>query len=84
MLKLLKTRGYDLQQLEMLEVPELAFSTYEIESLEIVPLLFQAGYLTIKGYDDQFQTYTLSYPNFEVQRAFMTYLLNSYGERVVR
>lgn len=80
LLKLLKTRGYDLQQLEMLEVPELAFSTYEIESLEIVPLLFQAGYLTIKGYDDQFQTYTLSYPNFEVQRAFMTYLLNSYGE----
>ncbi|MBI4770238.1 MAG: ATP-binding protein [Chloroflexi bacterium] len=80
LIKLLKTRGYDLQQLEDLQVPELAFSTYEIESLEIVPLLFQTGYLTIKDYEDRFQTYTLSYPNYEVKRAFMAYLLNAYGE----
>ena len=80
LLHLLKTRGYDLQQLETLQVPELAFSTYEIESLEIVPLLFQTGYLTIKAYEDRFQTYTLSYPNYEVKRAFMTYLLGAYSE----
>ena len=80
LLKLLKARGYDLEHLEALQLPELAFSTYEIESLEIVPLLFQTGYLTIKAYEDRFQTYTLSYPNYEVKRAFMTYLLNAYSE----
>jgi hypothetical protein len=80
LLKILKARNYDLQQLEMLQVPGLAFSIYEIESLEIIPLLFQTGYLTIKAYDERFQTYTLSYPNYEVKRAFMTYLLNTYSE----
>jgi hypothetical protein len=80
LLKILKARSYDLPQLEALQVPELAFSTYEIESLEIIPLLFQTGYLTIKAYEDKFQTYTLSYPNYEVKRAFMTYLLNAYSE----
>jgi len=80
LLNLIKKRGYDLEQLENIEVPELAFSAYEIESLEIVPLLFQTGYLTIKQYEDAMQTYTLSYPNYEVKRAFMTYLLNVYSE----
>ena len=79
LLKILKQRGYDLQTLEQLEVSELAFSTYEIENLDIVPLLFQTGYLTIKGYDDRSQIYTLSYPNYEVHRAFLAHLLNTYG-----
>jgi len=80
LLKLLKARNYDLEQLEQLEIPELAFSTYELESLEVVPLLFQTGYLTIKAYQDRFQTFTLSYPNYEVKRAFMAYLLNAYSQ----
>ena len=80
LIKLLKTKKYNLQQLETLHIPEIAFSTYDIESLEIVPLLFQTGYLTIKAYEDRFQTFTLSYPNYEVERAFMTYLLTAYSE----
>lgn len=80
LLELLKARHYPLQNLEQLEIPDLAFSTYEIENLEIVPLLFQTGYLTIKAYEDQLQTYRLSYPNYEVKRAFMTYLLHTYSE----
>jgi hypothetical protein len=80
LLKLLKARNYPLQDLEQLEIPDLAFSTYELESLEIIPLLFQTGYLTIKAYEDRFQTYTLAYPNYEVRRAFMTYLLSTYSE----
>jgi len=80
LIKLIKTRGYDLEQLENLELEELTFSTYEIEKLQIVPLLFQTGYLTIKAYEDEDQTYTLSYPNYEVRRAFMAYLLSAYSE----
>ena len=79
LLKLLKQQDYNLQTLERLDIPELAFSTYEIEKLDIVPLLFQTGYLTIKGYDSVFQTYTLSYPNYEVRRAFLAYLLTTYS-----
>ncbi len=79
LLKLLKQQDYNLQNLEQLDIPELAFSAYEIEKLDIIPLLFQTGYLTIKGYDNVFQTYTLSYPNYEVRRAFLAYLLTTYS-----
>ncbi|GAB4497018.1 MAG: ATP-binding protein [Anaerolineales bacterium] len=79
LLKLLKDRHYDLQTLQELEIPELAFSTYEIESLEIVPLLVQSGYLTIQGYDPASRRYRLGYPNYEVEHAFLAYLLGTYG-----
>lgn len=82
LIQLIKTRDYDIQPLDHLEVFELAFSAYEIESLDLIPLLFQTGYLTIKDFRrDQFgEIYTLSYPNYEVKNAFLTYLLSAYDE----
>ena len=41
-----------------------------------IPLLYQSGYLTIKGYDKMFKTYTLGMPNKEVGEAFSKFLLN--------
>ena len=82
LIKLIKERNYDMQPLDHLEVTELTFSTYEIESLDLVPLLFQTGYLTIKDFRrDKFgEIYTLSYPNYEVKNSFLTYLLSAYDE----
>jgi len=82
LIKLIKSQQYNIEPFEHLEVPELTFSTYEIESLALVPLLFQTGYLTIKGFRrDQFgELYTLSYPNYEVKHAFLSYLLSAYDE----
>lgn len=79
LLNLLKKRGDDLQQLENLQVPELVFDTYEIENLETVPLLVQSGYLTIKGYNSENARFILSYPNYEVEKAFLAYLLGNFG-----
>ncbi len=62
--------NYPIPQLEHLEVDELAFSSYEVERLDVVPLLFQTGYLTIKAYDPDLALYTLGYPNLEVENAF--------------
>ena len=86
LIKLIRDRNYELQQFEELVLHEIDFKTYELESLEIVPLLFQTGYLTIRGYVREPRreaVYTLAYPNYEVERAFLTYLLNafSYVER---
>lgn len=80
LVKLLKERQYDVQQLSDLRVRELAFSTYELETLSIVPLLFQTGYLTIKEYESSRRVYTLSYPNLEVEDAFLSYLLGAFSE----
>jgi hypothetical protein len=79
LIKLIKSGGYDVPRFEELELTELAFSTYDIEHLELVPLLFQTGYLTIKGYDSENKRYQLGYPNHEVQNSFLTYLLSAFS-----
>ncbi|MBQ0016470.1 MAG: AAA family ATPase [Bacteroidales bacterium] len=40
-----------------------------------LPLLFQSGYLTIKGYDSISENYTLGFPNSEVRSGFMNCVL---------
>lgn len=81
LIKMIKERDYTIEQLHALRLSELAFSTYEIDRLEIVPLLFQTGYLTIKAYDRAERVYTLGYPNREIEDAFLTYLLSAFSER---
>lgn len=39
--------------------------------MSITPLLYQSGYLTIKGYDREMDTYTLDIPNREVRSGLM-------------
>jgi hypothetical protein len=43
-----------------------------------LPLLYQSGYLTIKGYDREAMTYTLSIPNQEVRTGYTKGLLPTY------
>ncbi|MEZ4869060.1 MAG: AAA family ATPase [Caldilineaceae bacterium] len=81
LINLLKENEYPVEQLEELWLSELSFSTFEIDALLIVPLLFQTGYLTIKGYEAERQRYLLSYPNTEVKNAFLTHLLSAFSER---
>ena len=79
LLKLIEGGKYAIEELEALEVNELAFSSYEVERLEVVPLLFQSGYLTIKGYDGRRRLYRLGYPNLEVEDAFTSYLMGAFS-----
>lgn len=44
----------------------------------ITPLLYQSGYITIKGYDSEFDIYTLDIPNKEVRTGLMRNLIPSY------
>ena len=69
----------DIERFEELQVAETAFSIYDIRRLAIVPLLFQTGYLTIKGYDKESQLFTLSYPNYEVRNAFLANVLDTFS-----
>ena len=38
---------------------------------QVITLLYQSGYLTIKGYDPKTERYTLGYPNKEVESGFL-------------
>jgi len=42
-------------------------------------MLYQTGYLTIKAYDPARMHYTLSYPNREVEDAFLVWLMGEYS-----
>lgn len=42
-------REQQLIRLDNLDVNELSFAAYDIEKLQVLPILFQTGYLTIKG-----------------------------------
>ena len=48
-------------------------------SVNPVPVIYQSGYLTVKGYDPRFKAYTLGFPNDEVGEGFMKYLLPFYS-----
>ncbi len=78
LIKLIKEKGYNIQLMDNLLVDELAFSSYEVGDLGVIPLLFQTGYLTIKAYDPETRLYKLYYPNYEVENAFSKYLLSAF------
>jgi hypothetical protein len=43
-----------------------------------IPLFFQSGYLTIKGYDPRLEVYTLGFPNREVEQGFAQFMAIYY------
>ena len=51
---------------------------YRIDYANLVPLMFQSGYLTIKDYDKELDMYILGYPNDEVKYAFIYNLMKVY------
>ena len=54
------------------------FLNYKADSAKPLPMIFQAGYLTVKGYDPEFEMYQLDFPNNEVRQGVITLLANDY------
>lgn len=58
-------------------------SASELDSIQInvdnpIAVLYQSGYLTIKGYDKELQLYSLDFPNKEVEEGFIRFLMPMY------
>ena len=68
----------DITSLDHLEVPSTAFDQPTENMQDALPLLYQSGYLTIKDYDFESDTYTLSIPNLEVRVGYIHGLLPAY------
>ena len=45
---------------------------------DVIQLLYQAGYITIKEWNKEFNTYLLKFPNEEVEYSFLAVLLPSF------
>jgi Predicted AAA-ATPase/PD-(D/E)XK nuclease superfamily len=61
-------------------VSQTQLGSYDIERLQVLPLMFQTGYLTIKSYNHETGIYTLDYPNLEVRLSYLEMLLDSYQQ----
>jgi predicted DNA-binding protein YlxM (UPF0122 family) len=80
LVNLIQKQQFDIANIEKLEIGATSFSTYEIDKLSILPLLYQTGYLTIKSYDRESGHYELGYPNWEVEMAFLESLLVCFSK----
>ncbi len=55
---------------DQVELDEMGFSVYDIEKLQVLPVLFQTGYLTIQA-KLEYGLYRLGYPNREVRASML-------------
>jgi hypothetical protein len=68
----------DITQLDSLSEPSTSFDVPTEAMTTALPLLYQSGYLTIKGYDRDTESYQLAIPNQEVRRGFTLGLIPTY------
>lgn len=54
------------------------FIDYKADVERPLPMIYQSGYLTIKDYDMEFNTFLLDFPNNEVKNGFLTAVASSY------
>lgn len=57
---------------------------YDIENLELIPLLFQTGYLTVKSIDAMTGNMVLDYPNREVRESMYEFLIDDVAKNPLR
>jgi hypothetical protein len=84
LMKLFRQKRYFLPNLEQIEVGEEILDSFDIEHINPITLLYQAGYLTIKhyGYDQLDElSFQLGIPNREVKAALHNQLFASYSQQ---
>ena len=62
------------------QLDEDGLQTYRAIAQDTLPILFQAGYLTIKKYIRDLRLYQLGFPNDEVRYGFLHNLLPAYSD----
>ena len=86
LMKSIRSMHFDVRQFSdgRIYVTERTLSDYRMTeekqsvNADLVPLLYQTGYLTIIEYDQEEEYYTLGMPNEEVKNAFMEELFPEY------
>ncbi|MFZ2958573.1 MAG: ATP-binding protein [Candidatus Ozemobacteraceae bacterium] len=83
LITLMKNKQFDIEEEKLRFIDAEAFSAYEADRLDVLPLLFQTGYLTIVETEriGTMTSYRLDYPNIEVASSFTKLLLSSQTEK---
>jgi hypothetical protein len=79
LVKMLQQTNFDIPKLENdVTIPVNSIDDYRVGETDLVPLLYQTGYLTIKGYKSMFDEFVLGFPNEEVKYGFLNELQRVY------
>ncbi len=78
LMRLLQHFDENINELVNRNYPPEEFVDYRADTERPLPMIYQSGYLTIKGYDPMFNTYLLDFPNNEVRGGFLSALASGY------
>lgn len=79
LVNVMKQTSFDVTTLsDNVVVPATALNGMQDIVNKPVPLFFQTGYLTIKGYDREYNEYHLGFPNDEVKNGFLNFIYAYY------
>ena len=83
LVRYLKQGNYNLDNISRNDVSLETLTGSNYVSPALITLMYQAGYLTIKGFNPDFFTYNLDYPNEEVKRGFMHSLSQLFAPALI-
>lgn len=78
LVKVMKETDYDVTRLSDEEIDAPSLMDVDTVYHNPIPLLYQAGYLTIRGYEPELGVYHLGFPNLEVKHGFLNFLSRYY------
>ena len=81
LIKLIDRGKTDMQEMVSHQYAKGYFMAYKADVEDPLAMIYQSGYLTIKGYDETREQYKLDFPNNEVRNGFVTLLANDYCGR---
>lgn len=84
LINILKQAQIDIRLFEGVDATAEQFDKPTENVSDPIPVLYQSGYLTIKGYDKMFRSYKLAYPNEEVRTGLLMSLLPNYVDKYER
>lgn len=72
--ELLKTHKYNRSKMANEMATSMILDSAGASSTNSIPVIYQSGYLTIKGYDPELRFYSLGFPNNDVRDSFLEQL----------
>ncbi len=78
LVEMLQKFGTDISDVDGAEAIASTFDAPTENMKSVLPLFYQSGYITIKGYNPRSKVYTLGFPNKEVRTGLMDSLYTNY------
>jgi len=77
LIHLIEKQYNSIEDINTLEFSQESLGNFAIDKIPLIPLLFQTGYLTISDYDQKTNKFKLDFPNFEVERSFTQFFVET-------